>query len=169
MYIPISTLRQLVGDFVVRRGSSTFEAEVVELNQITLRIDKIENVRATADLVRLTLGLEEEGDRDGDGDGEKSAAGDDGQSARRGRSDVDLVVPDELLMQRVNEYAQTLAAKPPIALSLIKTGMNRLMDASFEMGLEFEADAQATCLGSDDFRTAMIAWLKKTKGKYTGA
>ncbi len=97
VYIPISTLRQLVGDFVVRRGSSTFEAEVVELNQITLRIDKIENVRATADLVRLTLGLEEEGD--GDGDGEKSAAGDDGQSARRGRSDVDLVVPDELLRQ----------------------------------------------------------------------
>jgi 2-(1,2-epoxy-1,2-dihydrophenyl)acetyl-CoA isomerase len=79
------------------------------------------------------------------------------------------VVPDDLLMQRVNEYAETLAAKPPIALSLIKTGMNRLMDASFEMGLEFEADAQATCLGSDDFRTAMIAWLNKTEGKYTGA
>jgi len=78
------------------------------------------------------------------------------------------VVPNEQLMQRANEYARTLAAKPPIALSLIKTGMNRLMDASFEMGLEFEADAQATCLGSDDFRTAMIAWLKKTQGEYSG-
>jgi hypothetical protein len=42
------------------------------------------------------------------------------------------------------------------------------MDASFEAGLEFEADAQATCLGSKDFRAAMIAWLKKTEGEYTG-
>jgi 2-(1,2-epoxy-1,2-dihydrophenyl)acetyl-CoA isomerase len=78
------------------------------------------------------------------------------------------VVADDQLMKRVNEYASTLARKPPIALSLIKTGMNRLMDASFEMGLEFEADAQATCLGSNDFRIAMIAWLKKTEGEYTG-
>ena len=79
------------------------------------------------------------------------------------------VVADELLMERVKTYAQGLAAKPPIALSLIKTGMNRMMNASFEAGLDFEADAQATCLGSQDFRTAMIAWLKKTEGEYTGA
>ncbi len=79
------------------------------------------------------------------------------------------IVPDDQLMKRVNEYARVLASKPPIALSLIKTGMNRLMDGSFESGLEFEADAQATCLGSDDFRAAMIAWLEKTEGEYTGA
>jgi len=78
------------------------------------------------------------------------------------------VVPDDQLMKRVNEYARTLAKKPPIALSLIKTGMNQLMDGSFEMGLEVEADAQSTCLGSKDFRSAMIAWLKKTEGVYTG-
>jgi len=78
------------------------------------------------------------------------------------------VVADDQLMERVGEYARALAAKPPIALSLIKTGMNRLMDAGFEEGLEFEADAQAVCLGSADFRTAMIAWLKKTEGKYIG-
>ena len=51
---------------------------------------------------------------------------------------------------------------------MIKPGMNRLMDAGFEEGLEFEADAQAVCLGSADFRTAMIAWLKKTEGQYVG-
>ncbi len=78
------------------------------------------------------------------------------------------IVPDDQLMKRVNEYARMLANKPPIALSLIKTGMNRLMEGSFEMGLEFEADAQATCLGSNDFRAAMTAWLKKTEGEYTG-
>ncbi len=78
------------------------------------------------------------------------------------------IVADDLLMKRVTEYARVLASKPPIALSLIKSGMNRLMDAGFEAGLEFEADAQATCLGSSDFRAAMIAWLKKTEGEYTG-
>jgi len=78
------------------------------------------------------------------------------------------LVADDLLMKRVNEYARVLASKPPIALSLIKSGMNRLMDAGFEEGLEFEADAQATCLGSSDFRAAMIAWFRKTEGEYTG-
>ena len=78
------------------------------------------------------------------------------------------VVADDQLMKRVGEYARVLASKPPIALSMIKTGMNRLMHAGFEEGLEFEADAQAVCLGSADFRTAMIAWLKKTEGQYTG-
>ena len=78
------------------------------------------------------------------------------------------VVADDRLMTRVDEYARMLAAKPPIALSMIKTGMNRLMHAGFEEGLEFEADAQAVCLGSSDFRTAMIAWLKKSEGQYVG-
>ena len=78
------------------------------------------------------------------------------------------VVPDDQLMKRAGEYARMLAAKPPIALSMIKTGMNRLMHGGFEEGLEFEADAQALCLGSSDFRTAMIAWMKKTEGEYIG-
>jgi len=78
------------------------------------------------------------------------------------------VVADDQLMKRVGEYARVLASKPPIALSMIKTGMNRLMNAGFEEGLEFEAEAQAVCLGSADFRTAMIAWLKKTEGQYVG-
>jgi enoyl-CoA hydratase/carnithine racemase len=78
------------------------------------------------------------------------------------------IVPNDRLMNRVNEYARSLANKPPIALSLIKTGMNRLMDGSFEAGLEFEADAQATCLGSNDFRAAMTAWITKTDAEYTG-
>ena len=78
------------------------------------------------------------------------------------------VVADDQLMGRVGEYARVLAAKPPIALSMIKTGMNRLMDAGFEEGLEFEADAQAVCLGSADFQTAMIAFFKKTEGEYVG-
>jgi putative ABC transport system permease protein len=55
VYIPISTLRQRIGDIVITRGSGTFEGEVLELNQITLRVDSIENVERTAQLVEDTL------------------------------------------------------------------------------------------------------------------
>ena len=78
------------------------------------------------------------------------------------------VVSDDQLMDRVGEYAAELAAKPPIALSQIKTGMNRLLSASFEEGLELEADAQATCLGSADFREAVSSWRSKREGIYKG-
>jgi len=55
MYIPISTGRQRIGDIVVTRGSGSFEGEILELNQITLRVDGAERVLATADLVKETL------------------------------------------------------------------------------------------------------------------
>jgi len=78
------------------------------------------------------------------------------------------VVADDALDARVRDYAKMLAAKPPIALSMIKSGLNRATHWSFEEALEYEADAQATCLGSDDFRAALQAWLQKTDGEYTG-
>ena len=78
------------------------------------------------------------------------------------------VVPDRELMDRVREYALELAAKPPIALSLIKTGMNRCLASSFEEGLELESEAQAACLGSADFREAFVAWKQKRTGNYRG-
>jgi len=55
VYIPIATLRQRMGDLVFsRRGSSRF-MEIVELNQITLRVNTVADVRETANLVRSTL------------------------------------------------------------------------------------------------------------------
>lgn len=78
------------------------------------------------------------------------------------------VVPDEQLTTRVLEYARSLAAKPPIALSLIKRGLDRATHWSFEEALEFENESQATCLGSQDFREAMAAWFQKRDGVYCG-
>ena len=60
VYIPITTIRQRVGDFVYTRRGSSRTAEIVELNQITLRVDSVDNVKATADLVRKTLGVRDE-------------------------------------------------------------------------------------------------------------
>ncbi len=55
VYIPISTLWTRIGDQVVTRRSGSFEGETVEITQITLRIDDVENVLQTADVVRATL------------------------------------------------------------------------------------------------------------------
>jgi len=92
VYIPISTLRQRVGDFIITRRGSTFSVEVVELNQITLRVNSIEDVRATADLVRDTLGLAPQ-KKPGADASETSA------EPKKYRQDVAVVVPEELLEQ----------------------------------------------------------------------
>jgi putative ABC transport system permease protein len=55
VYIPIETLRTRIGDLVVTRRSGSFEGEMVQLSQITLRIDKVENVMETAELVKQSL------------------------------------------------------------------------------------------------------------------
>ncbi len=55
VYIPITTLWARIGDFVITRRSGTFEGEIVELSQVTLRVDKIAHVLETADLVEETI------------------------------------------------------------------------------------------------------------------
>jgi putative ABC transport system permease protein len=55
VYIPIRTLQQRIGDTIVTRRSGQFESEIMELNQITLKVDSVENVEKTAKLVESTL------------------------------------------------------------------------------------------------------------------
>ena len=55
VYIPIETLRRRIGDLVVTYRGSSREGEIVQLSQITLRVDKVEHVMETADLVKETL------------------------------------------------------------------------------------------------------------------
>ncbi len=55
VYIPISTMRQRIGDIVVTRGSGTFEGEILELNQITLRVHQVKDVVATSQLIEDML------------------------------------------------------------------------------------------------------------------
>lgn len=50
-YIPIETFNERVGDFVMWRIPGGIQGEVVELNQITLKVDDIENVDSTAGVI----------------------------------------------------------------------------------------------------------------------
>lgn len=55
VYIPISTLWSRIGDEIRTRRAGSFEGEVVELSQVTLRVIGVEHVIATAELVEDTI------------------------------------------------------------------------------------------------------------------
>ncbi len=56
VYIPISTLWLRIGDLVLTMRNASFEGEIVQLSQITLKVDQVENVLPTAEIVKNTLG-----------------------------------------------------------------------------------------------------------------
>jgi putative ABC transport system permease protein len=55
VYIPISTLWRRIGDLVVTARAGSFEGEIVEISQITLRVNHVDNVVPTSDVLRDTL------------------------------------------------------------------------------------------------------------------
>ncbi|MGE0608859.1 MAG: ABC transporter permease, partial [Pirellulales bacterium] len=55
VYIPISTLWARIGDMVVTRRSGSFEGEILEVSQITLRVGKVAHVMETAEIVKNSL------------------------------------------------------------------------------------------------------------------
>jgi putative ABC transport system permease protein len=55
VYIPITTLWSRIGDRVLTFGSGSFSGEIVELSQVTLRVNQVENVLDTAEIVKNTL------------------------------------------------------------------------------------------------------------------
>ena len=129
VYIPISTMRQQVGDLVVTRRGSTFSAEIVELNQITLRVNSVNDVRVTADLVRKTLGVRE--DTLTKRPGALPKAGENAPSLTEAantveteRRDVAVIVPEELLEQaRVTRLMFMLFMGLIAAISLLVGGI----------------------------------------------
>jgi putative ABC transport system permease protein len=128
IYIPISTLRQRIGDFVTTRRGSTFSTEIVELNQITLRIDDVKNVRETADLVRATLGVKDDSRAARAAAEKKAKAGraveEDTSAVENTRRDVAVIVPEELLEQaRVTKLMFMLFMGLIAAISLLVGGI----------------------------------------------
>jgi putative ABC transport system permease protein len=135
VYIPISTLRLRVGDLVFTRRGGTFSAEQIELNQITLRVNDVSQVRATADLVRKTLGVRDKtrGNRllggppsetGGSVQAAEPVAGGEDDSLAADRNDVAVIVPEELLEQaRVTKFMFMLFMGLIAAISLLVGGI----------------------------------------------
>ncbi len=101
IYVPIETVRRRIGDTVVSRRGGQFEIEIMELNQITLQVENIDQVEASAAMVKGIIGQQHDD-----------------------KGDVTTVVPKELLEQARNLRLMFLGIGILIAcISLIVGGI----------------------------------------------
>jgi enoyl-CoA hydratase/carnithine racemase len=71
------------------------------------------------------------------------------------------VVPPHRLMDESRALAARLAAGPTAALGMTKELLNRELDIDFDAAIETEAQGQATCLDSRDFKDNYAALAAK--------
>jgi putative ABC transport system permease protein len=101
VYIPISTMQRRLGDMDIKRTSGSFSAKQYELSQLTIKVNDVENVPKTAELVEATL-----------------------KSKDPSRQDIAIVVPYELLEQaRATKMMLMLAFGLVAAISLVVGGI----------------------------------------------
>jgi enoyl-CoA hydratase/carnithine racemase len=81
---------------------------------------------------------------------------------------VERVVPREHLMDTTLELARTLAERSPHAIAVVKELARESRDLSIAEGLRREAKAFARCLGSEDGREGVAAFLEKRTPQWTG-
>ena len=74
----------------------------------------------------------------------------------------------ERLLEEAVELAAKLAAGPTFAHMMTKTMLNQEWDMSIEAAIEAEAQAQAICMQTEDFRRAYRAFVAKGKPVFEG-
>ncbi len=79
------------------------------------------------------------------------------------------VVAESELADATRELAQRLARGPAFALAMTKEMLNREMETSLDTALEWEAQAQATCMQHPDYREAYEAFVEKREPKFKGS
>ena len=81
---------------------------------------------------------------------------------------VNRVVPAGELDAFVDDWAQKLAAGPPIALAQTKRLLNNAMSVTLEEALDDEGAAQTVNFATADTAEAMAAFLGKRDPRFTG-
>lgn len=76
------------------------------------------------------------------------------------------VVPADELADATREFAARLARGPGFALAMTKEMLNREMEVSLDTALEWEAQAQATCMQHPDYREAYEAFVEKREPRF---
>ena len=95
---------------------------------------------------------------------------------RRGRADFpvgeklasEAFAEDEQLDGFVRNWAERLAAGPPLALSMTKTMLNNSVNISMEQALEEETRSQAVNFGTADTSEAISAFIEKRDPEFKG-
>jgi enoyl-CoA hydratase/carnithine racemase len=78
------------------------------------------------------------------------------------------LVPAESLLQEARKLAQSLASGPTFAHGITKTQLNNEWNVSLETAIEMEAQAQAICMATNDFRRAFEAFAAKETPEFKG-
>ena len=78
-----------------------------------------------------------------------------------------LVAPDALDAEAI-QLAQSLAAGPTFAHMMTKTMLNQEWSMSLDMAIEAEAQAQAICMQTQDFRRAYDGFIAKQPPAFEG-
>jgi len=78
------------------------------------------------------------------------------------------LVPAERLLEEAEGLARSLAAGPTFAHGITKTQLNTEWAVSLETAIEMEAQAQAICMATSDFRRAFEAFSAKRKPEFKG-
>jgi enoyl-CoA hydratase/carnithine racemase len=78
-----------------------------------------------------------------------------------------LIAPEQL-MSEATRLARSLASGPMFAHSMTKNMLNQEWNMSIEQALEAEAQAQAICMQTEDFRRAFEAFAAKQKPEFVG-
>jgi enoyl-CoA hydratase/carnithine racemase len=78
-----------------------------------------------------------------------------------------IVAPDRLLEEALL-LARSLAEGPTFAHGITKTQLNTEWNVSLDTAIEMEAQAQAICMATNDFRRAFEAFSEKRRPEFKG-
>ncbi|MDQ1431666.1 MAG: hypothetical protein QOF40_2268, partial [Actinomycetota bacterium] len=81
---------------------------------------------------------------------------------------VNAVTPESELDRAVDELARTIAAGPPIALSMTKRELDNAASGSLAQALEAEALAQNVNVHTEDLGEAMTAYMERRAPEFKG-
>ncbi|MEO7178027.1 MAG: enoyl-CoA hydratase family protein [Allosphingosinicella sp.] len=78
------------------------------------------------------------------------------------------LVPSDALLGEAQALARGLASGPTFAHGITKTQLNQEWNVSLETAIEMEAQAQAICMATNDFKRAFEAFAAKRTPEFEG-
>ena len=79
-----------------------------------------------------------------------------------------MVKPEDVDDIQAQMIARDIAKQSPVALRLAKEAVNRAYEGSLRLGVEYERQAFAIALSSEDAREGMSAFLEKRPPEFRG-